>query len=426
MIKLIKRKLMVVALLCVWMLAAGCQGEPVSTPDAAQASPAPATNTAAPTPVPTPTPTPEPIPTPDPVAEELKGLTTEQKVGQLLVAGIEGVTPGSDAVSAIQDYQVGGVILFGRNVERAAQLAELTNSLKALNGDYVPLLLCVDEEGGRVSRMPSEVTDLPSAFQYGKRSGEDALLSGLGRTLGAMCKTFGLNVDFAPDMDVWSNPENTVIGDRSFSSDPAVAAQSAALVADGIASAGVIPVGKHFPGHGDTATDSHKELPVVDKSYEAWEETDAVPFQKAVDQGVSQLMVGHILMRQMDPDYPASLSYKIVTGLLREKMGYSGVVFTDDLTMGAISNTYGMGEAAVMALEAGCDGLLVCHREENLKAAYDALLEAVNSARIPMDRLDESVYRILALKRQYNLSNIPVPAPDVDALNAQIQSVLPG
>ena len=346
-------------------------------------------------------------------------MTTEQKVSQLLVAGIEGTQLGQDAVQAVQDYQVGGVILFGRNVESAWQLAELTNGLKDLNGDYTPLFLCVDQEGGRVDRMPPEVADLPSAYTFGERY-DASLLQQLGQTLGAECAAFGFNMDFAPVMDVWSNPDNTVIGDRAYSSDPSRAANAAAWVAGGLADTGVIAVGKHFPGHGSTSIDSHVELPVVDQSKEDWLSGDAVPFWMAADSAVPAIMVGHILMPQLDPDRPASLSYTMVTELLRGELCFDGVVCTDDLTMGAVSNTYGMGEAAVLAVEAGCDLLLVCHGADNLTAARDALLEAVDSGRISPERLDESVKRILSLKAEYGLTNDPVDTPDVDALNARI------
>ena len=194
-------------------------------------------------------------------------------------------------------------------------------------------------------------------------------------------------------------------------------------VNEGLGQGGVIPVVKHFPGHGDTSTDSHVDLPVVDKTAEQLKEFELIPFQAAIDGGTPCVMVAHILMTQIDPDLPASLSPEVVTGLLRQELGFDGVVCTDDLTMGAISNTYGMGEAAVMAVEAGCDLLLVCHEADNLTAARDALLSAVDAGRISMGRLDESVYRILSLKQEYGLTNDPVGQPDVEALNAQIEAI---
>lgn len=420
-----KRMLLAVLLLIVFALPAGCQkqgGEPTQP------------TAPAPTILPTPTPEPAPTPTPDRVGEALAGMTVEQKAAQLLVAGIEGTEPGEDAVQAIQGYQVGGVILFGRNVESAEQLAALTNGLKELNGDYVPLFLCVDQEGGRVDRMPPEVSRTPSAWSVGQTLDTEGVGAAYGALLAEECAAFGFNMDFAPSLDIWSNPENTVIGDRAFGTDAATVTGAANETALGILSGGVIPVAKHFPGHGDTAVDSHYGLPVVDKSLEELEELELRPFRQAIDTtcvygtyggdtSIPAIMVAHILLSQIDPDNPASLSPEVVTGLLREEMGYEGVVCTDDLTMGAISNTYGMGEAAVLAVEAGCDLLLVCHGADNLAEAHAALVEAVDSGRIPEERLDESVYRVLSLKAVYGLSNAPVEAPDIEALNDRIAAL---
>ena len=419
------RMLLAVLLLLVVALPAGCQkqgGEPTQP------------TAPAPTILPTPTPEPAPTPTPDRVGEALAGMTVEQKAAQLLVAGIEGTEPGEDAVQAIQGYQVGGVILFGRNVESAEQLAALTNGLKELNGDYVPLFLCVDQEGGRVDRMPPEVSRTPSAWSVGQTLDTEGVGAAYGALLAEECAAFGFNMDFAPSLDIWSNPENTVIGDRAFGTDAATVTGAANETALGILSGGVIPVAKHFPGHGDTAVDSHYGLPVVDKSLEELEELELRPFRQAIDTtcvygtyggdtSIPAIMVAHILLSQIDPDNPASLSPEVVTGLLREEMGYEGVVCTDDLTMGAISNTYGMGEAAVLAVEAGCDLLLVCHGADNLAEAHAALVEAVDSGRIPEERLDESVYRVLSLKAVYGLSNAPVEAPDIEALNDRIAAL---
>ena len=407
---MMKRILSGILLLCVLGLT-GCGSQ----------TPAP-TPTPAATPSATPTPTPEPTPTPDPVAEALAAMTTQEKVGQLLVAGIGGTEAGEDGLQAVQDYQVGGVILFGRNVESAQQLADLTNELKTLNGDNTPLFLCVDQEGGRVDRMPPEVDDLSSAYDY-IAAGGDPLERG--KVLAAQCAAFGFNLDFSTCLDIWSNPDNTVIGDRAYGSDPHTVTSAGLAVNQGLEQGGVIPVVKHFPGHGDTSTDSHVDLPVVDKTAEELQEFELIPFQAAIDQGTPCVMVAHILMTQIDPDLPASLSPKVVDGLLRQEIGFDGVVCTDDLTMGAISNTYGMGEAAVMAVEAGCDLLLVCHEADNLTAARDALLSAVDAGRISMERLDESVYRILSLKQEYGLTNDPVDQPDIEALNAGIQAILP-
>lgn len=422
---MMKRILSGILLLSVLLLA-GCGGQTAASTPAPAATPSTA-------PTPAPTPTPEPTPTPDPVAEALAAMTTEEKVGQLLVAGILGTEPGEDAVQAIQDYQVGGIILFGRNVESADQLVALTNGLKALNGDYVPLFLCVDQEGGRVDRMPPEVDRTPGAGQVGESLSQEDAGAAYGALLSAECAAFGFNLDFAPSLDIWSNPENTVIGDRAFGVEWESVSAFGFHAVGAMEEAGtVIPVVKHFPGHGDTSVDSHVDLPVVDKTLDELWQSELVPFDMALSgeywgeqkmDPAPAVMVAHILMTQIDPDLPASLSPAVVTSLLRQGMGYEGVVCTDDLTMAAISDTYGMGEAAVLAVEAGCDLLLVCHEADNLTAAREALLAAVDSGRISMERLDQSVYRILSLKGEYSLTNDPVGQPDIDSLNAQIQAL---
>ena len=405
-----------VLLICAALLLGGCS---VSSPPS---SPSP---TGVVTPSPTPTPTPEPTPTPDPVAEQLAAMTTEQKVSQLLIAGISGTTPGEDGVLAVSDYQVGGIIYFSRNIQSVQQLAELTNGLKESNGDYIPLFFCIDQEGGRVDRMPAEIADTPSAYQVGQAGyGYD-----YGVLLAETCAAVGCNVDFAPSLDVWSNPENTVIGDRAFGSDvDTVTTQGLDALSGFYSVGGVIPVVKHFPGHGDTSADSHVELPVVRDTLETLKEEALFPFAAAISgnqtgQPLPALMVSHILLTAVDDTAPATLSPAVVDGLLRKEMGFDGVVFTDDMTMGAITNTWTIGEACVLAVSAGCDALLICHGSDNLTAARTALLEAVEEGRISQSRLDESVYRILTLKYRYGLTNEPVSPPDADALNDNINAL---
>lgn len=420
------RKLAAALLLPILLTASGCQ---VAQPEAPPEPDPTPTVQATPVPLASSVPTPSPTPTPDPIAQQVASLSIEEKVGQLLVAGVEGTVPGSDAEYALQTARVGGVILFGSNVENADQLAAFNNALKERNAGNLPLLLCVDEEGGRVSRMPPEVSDLPAPYNYIAAGGSPA---DLGRVLGAECAAFGFNLDFAPSLDVWSNPDNTVIGTRAFSDNWEKVLYAGLQCTQGITDAGIIPVVKHFPGHGDTLIDSHKALPVVTRTLDELLTRELPPFQAAVSgdskNGVSPVhavMVGHILVETLDPDLPASLSPAVVTGLLREQMGFPGVVCTDDLTMGAISQAWGVGQAAVLAVQAGCDLLLVCHGETNLHAARDALLAAVVSDEISQARLDESVYRILSLKAAFGLSDAPTPTPDVTALNDKISAILP-
>lgn len=415
------RNLLALILLIVFTLT-GCQTAAVPAP-----APEAAPTAAVPSPESTPTPALTPVPEPDPLAEQLAAMTVEEKVGQLLIGGFEGTEIGDQATRLVQEYQVGGLILYGRNIAGAGQLVTLTNGLKALNGDGIPLFLSIDQEGGGVDRMPPEVRRTPGAYCVGQTGSVPAAQS-YGDVLAAECAAFGLNLDFAPVLDVWSNPGNTVIGQRAFSADARTVAGLGPAAARRMMDQGVIPAVKHFPGHGDTAVDSHVGLPVVDKSPEELEETELIPFRAAIqsagtDGQVPAVMVAHILLTQLDPKRPASLSPAVVTGLLREELGFAGAVLTDDLTMGAVTQSYGLGEAAVLAVEAGCDILLVCHGQDSVPAVRTALLEAAASGRITTERLDESVYRILRLKTEYALTNEPVSPPDLEALNAQIGAV---
>ena len=415
------RNLLALILLIVFTFT-GCQTAAVPAP-----APEAAPTAAVPSPESTPTPALTPVPEPDPFAEQLAAMTVEEKVGQLLIGGFEGTEIGDQATRLVQEYQVGGLILYGRNIAGAGQLVTLTNGLKALNGDGIPLFLSIDQEGGGVDRMPPEVRRTPGAYCVGQTGSVPAAQS-YGDVLAAECAAFGLNLDFAPVLDVWSNPGNTVIGQRAFSADARTVAGLGPAAARRMMDQGIIPAVKHFPGHGDTAVDSHVGLPVVDKSPEELEETELIPFRAAIqsagtDGQVPAVMVAHILLTQLDPERPASLSPAVVTGLLRDELGFAGAVLTDDLTMGAVTQSYGLGEAAVLAVEAGCDILLVCHGPDSVPAVRTALLEAEASGRITAERLDESVYRILRLKTEYALTNEPVSPPDLEALNAQIGAV---
>jgi beta-N-acetylhexosaminidase len=379
-----------------------------------QAAPSPAPTA----PPPAATPTPAPTPAPDPVQEILESMSREEKVGQLLVAGFSGLTP-EGAKPAIRDCHVGGLILFGRNIEDAGQLLELTNGLKGENQGGIPLLVCLDQEGGRVDRMPAEVERTPAAYDIGAL-GDEGLVRRYGQLLAQACAAFGFNLDFAPVADIWSNSENTVIGTRAFGAEEERVSQCIAAAVEGVQSGGVLSVVKHFPGHGDTAMDSHLGLPVVERSLEELWSRELRPFQAAA--GADGVMVGHIVLTALG-EMPASLNPEIVDGLLREELGYSGVVFTDDMTMGAITQNYELGEACVLAVEAGCDMVLVCHGEEAVQTAYAALFEAVETGRIATERLDESVRRILTLKTEAGIKDLPVRSPDLEELNQAVRSI---
>lgn len=360
----------------------------------------------------------------DPLRIQLDGMSVDEKIGQLLFFGFDGMAPDEQALDMISRYRPGGLIIMGANVESSSQLAKLVDALKAGTEKYgIPAFIGVDEEGGRVSRMPPELKDMPAALKVGK-TGDPGHAEGMGRVIAEELKAFGFNMDFAPVLDIWSNPKNTVIGDRAFGTDPETVGKMGIPVMKGLADGGIIPVVKHFPGHGNTVADSHKELPVSDSGVERLKSFELKPFEEAVASGADAVMIAHILLEQVDDQYPASLSKAVITDLLRNQMGFDGVVITDDMTMGAIAKNYGLEEAAVKAVQAGCDLLLVVHGYDREAQVAESLKNAVQNGEISEERLDESVYRILRLKEKYGLTNTPVGAVDVKRLNSEIDRFL--
>lgn len=353
----------------------------------------------------------------------LSDLSLEEKVGQMIFAGIKGKVMTNETETIISTHQVGGIILFKDNLKKANQSVTLLNAIKQENSNNkVPLFLGIDEEGGRISRLP-ELTKLPTNEEIGFRN--DASFSyGIGKLLGKQLSAFGFNLDFAPVLDINSNPENPIIGDRSFGKDAQKVSELGIQTMEGIQSEQVIPVIKHFPGHGDTAVDSHKELPIVQKSLKDLQGLELIPFKKAINQGTEVVMTGHILLPKIDPTYPASLSEKIIKGILRKQLGYEGIIITDDMTMKAIVNTFEIGEAAVSAIKAGNDIVLVAHDYANVIKAKDAILQAVKTGEISEQRIDESVNRILSIKKKYNLSNTQLDGVNIQELNQSINEIL--
>ncbi len=361
----------------------------------------------------------------DGILDKLKAMTLQEKVGQLVIVGVEGNSIDEYSTKLIKEYHVGGFILFKRNIQDSSQLVNLLNSLKDTNAinSKVPLFLSVDEEGGRVSRLPEELKKLPTNKVIGARN--DSILSyKIGGLLGEALKAFGFNMDFAPVLDINSNPKNPVIGDRSFGAKPELVADLGVQTMKGIQDQGVISVIKHFPGHGDTSVDSHVGLPKVKHGYERLESFELVPFRKAIESGADVVMIAHILLPELDATNPASFSKTVITDLLRTKMNYGGVVITDDFTMGAIVKNYDMAAAAVKSIQAGGDIVLVCHEFKKQEAVVKALLDAVRTGELSEERIDESVYRILSLKEKYELADTQVQTPSLGALNSRIASVL--
>lgn len=355
----------------------------------------------------------------DAIDEKIKNMSLDEKIGQLLVVGIEGTEVDEAFTAFAGEIKPGAVILFADNIISAEQLTNLTNSIKSTSA-YIPCIIGMDEEGGRVTRLPEDVLSMPAALTVASYDDENYCYSA-GLQLGKQITGFGLHTGFSPVLDIWTNSENTVIGDRAYGQTAEQVCKLGIADMNGVRDAGAIPVVKHFPGHGDTLTDSHYGLPSVTKTKEDLWTTELLPFQSAVENNVPAMMVAHILCTELDSQYPSSLSYNIVTKLLREEMNFDGVVFTDDLTMGAITDEYTPGEAGVLALNAGCDFLSVCHGYDNAREVFNSVKNAVEEGRVSEERIDESVKRILKLKDDYNVTADTVEVPDITAMNEETQ-----
>lgn len=363
----------------------------------------------------------------DPIQDKLKELSVSEKVGQLIMAGMDGTEVDEAAKELIRTYNVGGFIFYSTNIKKENEAVQLFNDLRQLNTQQksgVPLFMSVDEEGGKVSRMPPTLKKIPSAKKVGDTKNEQ-LATQIGKVIGDQLQSFGLNMDYAPVLDVNSNPKNPVIGDRAYGNEINIVSQMGIAVMKGLQQRNIIPVVKHFPGHGDTSVDSHIGLPIVNHNLKRLRELELVPFKQAIAKGADAVMIAHILMPEIDKSAPASFSSIIIHDLLREELGFTGVVISDDMTMGAITKHYDMGEAAVKFILAGGNVVLVGHGMENIQSVAKALTEAVQQGEITTQMLDERVAQVLQVKQKYRLTDHQqASGPDVKQINEQIAELL--
>ncbi len=302
---------------------------------------------------------------------------------------------------------VGGVILFARNLVPQAggidigALQSLTAQLhEAALSSGERLLVSIDQEGGSTQRIKAPAEHYPPMLAAYPGSGPDSLsaLERLGSRMGEELVHWGFDINFAPVLDVHSNPANPVIGDRAFAKEPKAAAERAMALARGLQCAGIITCGKHFPGHGDTDTDSHFSLPRLNHGMHRMRNVELVPFVRSIAAGLPMLMTAHVVFSALDNTVPATLSRAVITGLLREELAYDGVVITDDLDMLAIADNFGVGQAAVRAIEAGCDVVLVCHSLAHQEEARNALRERAEEDAAFRARISESADRVRRLQ----------------------------
>jgi beta-N-acetylhexosaminidase len=333
-------------------------------------------------------------------------LAFARDIGQLLIGSFPGSSVPPELRSLAREFDLGGGILFSRNVEAPEQVAELAGTIEEL-GRSMPAWVSVDQEGGRVARLKEPFTRWPPMAVLGRAQSE-SLAERFGRALARELRAVGITLDYAPVLDVHTNPKNPVIGDRAFAEKAEEVARFGSLVIRALQGEGVAACGKHFPGHGDTSTDSHLELPLVEHPPDRLRAVEFVPFRAAIRDDVAFIMTAHVLVPSLDEEAPATLRPRIVQAILREELGYQGVILSDDLEMKAVSSRTPVPAAAVQAINAGCDGVLICSGDVDLQAVtLEALVKAVESGEIRQARVDDALLRLRRAKERFLADDRP-------------------
>lgn len=337
-----------------------------------------------------------------------------RSLGQLVVAGFDGLSIPVELRSLARDVGLGGIILFSRNIESPEQIAELAHDAQSLTTD-VPLWISVDQEGGRVARLTAPFTRWPSMASLG-HSGDLGLARRFARALAAELRAVGITLDYAPVLDIHTNPRNPVIGDRALSDRAEQVAEIGGEIIAGLQAGGVAACGKHFPGHGDTSADSHLELPEVAHPPDRIRAVELEPFRAAVRRNVAVMMTAHVLYPSLDPESPATLSRRIVGELLRDELGFDGVIATDDMEMAAITKASSIEAATVRAVGVGCDMVLLCGTDVDRHArSVEALIQAVEREELSRRRVEDALARLRRVKARF-LDDVPrwrPPSPSV-------------
>ncbi len=330
-------------------------------------------------------------------------MSPELMAGQMVLCGFSGKTLPADLSRDLSQGTVSGVVLFEHNLGAPEEVRELTDEIR--KAASMPPLIAIDHEGGRIQRFCSPFTQWPSPRQLGRTDSGTA--REVARAMGTELLAAGINTNFMPVLDVDSNPDNPVIGDRSLGADPLRVGHLGAAMIEGFKEAGVICCGKHFPGHGHTSVDSHDDLPVVEDDAVTLERRELRPFYEAVRTGVPMLMTAHIKATALDPYNPATISSKILRELLRDEMGFSGVVVTDDLEMGALSNYMALEDAVFSAIRAGADLVMACSGPDAARRARETIVKAHDHGALSYGELFLSARRILDLKEKHLFAELP-------------------
>lgn len=342
----------------------------------------------------------------------------DSNIGQLFFIGLEGPELTAKEADFIVKNNIGGVTLFGRNLKGPIELHKLCTDLHNLKykmSTKAPLFIAIDMEGGRVHRLKAPFTQWPSLGKLAKLNSTSIAFK-FANMMGAELRAMGINLDFAPCVDVLSNPQNALIGDRSLGSDPEFVAKMASALVRGYIKAGVVACAKHYPGHGNTIIDSHEDLPIEEVDLKTLESRELVPFKKSFRARMDLVMTAHIKYKNIDPEHPATLSPLFIRKMLREQMRYKNLIITDDLDMKALTKNYKREEIPVLAFKAGCDIMLYCNEFTSPPIGLEAVRKALKDKVISEDQVRDSIKRVNDLKKEFALNSEPMPLAQASQL----------
>lgn len=355
---------------------------------------------------------------------EIKELSIEEKIGQMIIIGMDTNYITDRIKTMITKYKIGGIILYRRNFNTYQDMIKLIKELKELNKcNKIPLFISIDQEGGRVNRMPKEIENLPAANKIATVGGIE-ILKESAQITGEILRKSGYNLNFAPVLDIKRFGNGHSIGDRSFSEDKEKVAECGVAVMQELQKQGVVSVVKHFPGHGSTTIDSHYMLPIINKKMSQLEKEDMYPFEEAIKNGADAILVGHLLIRKATGIYPASLSRKFISRYLRKKYKYKGIIITDDLKMRAIKFLYGHDLAVKKAFQAGNDVIVFRFNKDEEKRVIEKIIKLAKLGKIKENRINKSVKRIINIKQKYNISDTEkIDGIDINEINDKIVNI---
>ena len=355
---------------------------------------------------------------------KIKGLSIQEKVGQMIIIGMDTNYITDRIQLMITEYKIGGIILYRKNFNNYEEMLALIRQLKELNkGNKIPLWIAIDQEGGRVNRMPKEILNLPAANKIANKGGIEEVEKSA-KIIGKILKKSGYHINFAPVLDIKRFRDNHAIGDRCYGDNKEEVAKYGIAVMKKIQEEGVLPVIKHFPGHGATKQDSHYLLPIIKQRIESLEKQDMYPFEKAIKNGAEAILVGHLLIKNVTGIYPASLSKSFIGKHLRMKYKYNGLIMTDDLKMKAIRFIYGEEFAVKKAFEAGNDVIVFRFNKEKEQQVIEKIIRQVREGKLKEGRINRSVRRIIKTKQKYEVSDeIEVQGIDIEKINMEIKRI---